>query len=530
MKLKDLEKRLKQEPTNLGLRVQVAGMMREAGRSLEAVEIYRSVALAYRDQGRTQQAIAVCRSILDIAPEDSACQGLLAMLQARNAPPKPVTPPPEATPGAAETLPRPGTATMRGSSMAPAPEVPSLRATTSQAVGRSAPTGQHRPVSPTGSHRPASATAQPRSVSPTGTQRPVSPTAAQRPVSPTGAQRPVSPTGAQRPAAAPQRPVAPMAAAPQRSIAPTSPPQQRPVSPTSPQQRPAAPVSPTRQITRPVPQHDPRAMEPGRRSSFESTPLPQPLPYHLADRTSQPSRVSSGDIDLDDATRVDPSPTGLAQAARRISGLISDSRGVPSELDMSAELVTRERPRIDPVELDKVAAPPPTVPVPLERLDELDDMTTPPPGDLDDMLLHRSSDALTPPPRGGDDLHGRASRPSDDSLGRPSRPSMPRIGPPRTSSRPPAVVSIPPKTSSRPPGSMTAPPAAKRPTPSVPPMPSRPAPSVPPPAGSPVAKLRPLAAPSGPSARPAMPKIPRDSESELTRPRDRGAPDDDDDD
>lgn len=82
MKLKELEKRLDKEPDNLGLRVQVAGLMREAGRSVEAVELYRSVALAYRDQGRTQQAIAVCRSILDIAPEDGACQGLLAALQA----------------------------------------------------------------------------------------------------------------------------------------------------------------------------------------------------------------------------------------------------------------------------------------------------------------------------------------------------------------------------------------------------------------------------------------------------------------
>ena len=37
VKLKELEKRLKQEPNNLGLRVQVAGMLREAGRSVEAV-------------------------------------------------------------------------------------------------------------------------------------------------------------------------------------------------------------------------------------------------------------------------------------------------------------------------------------------------------------------------------------------------------------------------------------------------------------------------------------------------------------
>ena len=84
MKLKDAEKRLKHEPNNLGLRVQVAGLMREAGRSLEAVELYRSVALVYRDQGRTQQAIAVCRSILEIAPEDAACQGLLSMLMQRS--------------------------------------------------------------------------------------------------------------------------------------------------------------------------------------------------------------------------------------------------------------------------------------------------------------------------------------------------------------------------------------------------------------------------------------------------------------
>ena len=78
--LKDAEKRLKAEPNNLGLRVQVAGLMREAGRSTEAVELYRSVALAYRDQGRKNQAIMVCRSILEIAPDDVACNALLSQL------------------------------------------------------------------------------------------------------------------------------------------------------------------------------------------------------------------------------------------------------------------------------------------------------------------------------------------------------------------------------------------------------------------------------------------------------------------
>jgi hypothetical protein len=79
--LRELEKRLKSEPGNIGLRVAVAGALHEAGRHVEAVELYRSVAVAYRDQGRTQQAIAVCRSILEIAPGDVPCQQLLAALQ-----------------------------------------------------------------------------------------------------------------------------------------------------------------------------------------------------------------------------------------------------------------------------------------------------------------------------------------------------------------------------------------------------------------------------------------------------------------
>jgi hypothetical protein len=92
-RLKELEKRLKQEPGNLGLRVTLAGALREAGRSNEAVELYRSVALAYRDQNRLQQAVAVCRSILQIAPDDVACQGLLGSLQERLAPRPPTAPP-----------------------------------------------------------------------------------------------------------------------------------------------------------------------------------------------------------------------------------------------------------------------------------------------------------------------------------------------------------------------------------------------------------------------------------------------------
>ena len=80
--LRELENRLKDEPDNLGLRVTAAGAMREAGRHDDAVELYRSVAIAYRDQGRTQQAIAVCKSVLEIAPDDVRCQALLAALVA----------------------------------------------------------------------------------------------------------------------------------------------------------------------------------------------------------------------------------------------------------------------------------------------------------------------------------------------------------------------------------------------------------------------------------------------------------------
>lgn len=81
-KLRELERRLAEEPDNLGLRVALASAMREVGRRDEAVELYRSVATAYRDQGRAMQAMAVCRSILELAPDDADCQALIAELEA----------------------------------------------------------------------------------------------------------------------------------------------------------------------------------------------------------------------------------------------------------------------------------------------------------------------------------------------------------------------------------------------------------------------------------------------------------------
>lgn len=89
MSLRDLEKRLLKEPDNLGLKVTVASMLHEAGRTREAVELYRTVALAYRDAGRKAQAAAVCRSILELAPGDAQCAALLASLSE----PAPAPPP-----------------------------------------------------------------------------------------------------------------------------------------------------------------------------------------------------------------------------------------------------------------------------------------------------------------------------------------------------------------------------------------------------------------------------------------------------
>ena len=90
-KLRDLEKRLRDEPNNLGLRVMFASALREAGRDGEAIELYRSVAIAYRDQGRNQQAAAVCRSILEVAPTDEVSLAMIAQIGGR---PSATTPPP----------------------------------------------------------------------------------------------------------------------------------------------------------------------------------------------------------------------------------------------------------------------------------------------------------------------------------------------------------------------------------------------------------------------------------------------------
>lgn len=281
-KLRELEKRLKDEPENLGLRVTVAGAMREAGRQEEAVELYRSVAIAYRDQGRSQQAIAVCRSILEIAPDDVRCHALLASLVA----------------GHKGRVAR-DTASVYGDEIV-------------LEVGTPPPHEKQPPI--------AQGTRVPR-------------------------------------------------------------------PPTTPR----------------VPMPAPRSS-----SRLDETPLPQPVPYHVADPTtrglkklSEVDLIPTPDPDPDDlpvsedaktrpgsesGLKEAPKPNvrGIANAARRISSALLPTPppgAGPSQGDLSAELDTRQRPRIETGELARIVQPPPTVPIErLEMIGEDDDAETGSPG------------------------------------------------------------------------------------------------------------------------------------------------------
>jgi cAMP-dependent protein kinase regulator len=80
-KLRELEKQLKKEPGNLALRLQLAALYQDAGKTDQALEQYRAVALAYRDDGRVQQAVAVARQALAVAPDDAELRALVAANQ-----------------------------------------------------------------------------------------------------------------------------------------------------------------------------------------------------------------------------------------------------------------------------------------------------------------------------------------------------------------------------------------------------------------------------------------------------------------
>lgn len=280
-KLKELEKRLRDEPENLGLRIALATAYREVARMSDAIELYRSVAIAYRDQGRVQQASAVCKSLLEIAPNDAASRALLATL----------TP---AVPARASS---------------PPPPVREREVDVDLDVGTLV----------------------------------------------------------------------------------------------------AAPAIPERPA-QPIPQilgrdsSGPRS----RRSSLDETPLPRAVPYHVHDpTTSMLSKLSESDLvtgvesivdvpdpgDAVDTRPGDDAPrpsSGLANAARRISATLS-GRLAERAVDLAAELDTRQRPRIESGEAERLSRPPPTVPFQRTDLDDPDDdSVTPPP------IEHRDEDQTRP--------------------------------------------------------------------------------------------------------------------------------------
>jgi CRP-like cAMP-binding protein len=78
--LKEYARALREDPGNLVLRLKLAFVLRELGRSDEAIDMYRNVAVAYAQSGRMVQAMAVCKGILEIDPAHSETQALLAEL------------------------------------------------------------------------------------------------------------------------------------------------------------------------------------------------------------------------------------------------------------------------------------------------------------------------------------------------------------------------------------------------------------------------------------------------------------------
>jgi cAMP-dependent protein kinase regulator len=123
--------------------------------------------------------------------------------------------------------------------------------------------------------------------------------------------------------------------------------------------------------------------------SYTPTPLPGPLPYHEAD-PSEIHRLQSPVVEDEDDGSGDTGETfpedptaGLSSAARRISErLVALSPPVPAPLegdDLSSELETRKRPRVDAhaLALDRLGVPP-TAQFPRVDLDQVEDEPTHP--------------------------------------------------------------------------------------------------------------------------------------------------------
>jgi len=113
----------------------------------------------------------------------------------------------------------------------------------------------------------------------------------------------------------------------------------------------------------------------------EDTPLPPPMPYHVADPTTRLRKPGAKPSEPDIAASTIPS---LLAA--------TDIDSLDTPYDVAAELETRRRPLIEEAELMGVIRPPPTAPV--DRLDP-DDVVTPVP--LGDVLVReRDTDQELP--------------------------------------------------------------------------------------------------------------------------------------
>jgi cAMP-dependent protein kinase regulator len=81
--LKDLQKKVKQEPKNFYLQVKMADLLEKMGKRGEALETYRSVSEKYSQNGFLVQAIAVNKVILRLDPSQTQIHDQLAELYAK---------------------------------------------------------------------------------------------------------------------------------------------------------------------------------------------------------------------------------------------------------------------------------------------------------------------------------------------------------------------------------------------------------------------------------------------------------------
>jgi CRP-like cAMP-binding protein len=84
-RVKQLAEALKLEPGSIPKRLELAAALREVGKPVEAIDLYRGVAEAYAADGRLVQAMAVCKGILEIDREHRDTLEMLADLANRRA-------------------------------------------------------------------------------------------------------------------------------------------------------------------------------------------------------------------------------------------------------------------------------------------------------------------------------------------------------------------------------------------------------------------------------------------------------------